>query len=175
MPWREVLRDWAQRKVKNEMTWNRQNRRHIANGLYLPTWSGESISGLIVANDTSGSMDWKSARSACAAEIQAIAEQMKCKLTILHHDSAVCGVQEWEPQDGPLVLEPRGGGGTSHVCIGQWIEENVGDMEDVAGLICLTDLFTEFMKEPTYPVIWCVVNNKDSAAPFGVTIHVEED
>lgn len=176
VPWREVLREWATRRVKTDYTWQRLNRRHIAAGMYLPTFNGESLTGLIVANDTSGSMDWRNARSACAAEIQAIAEQLNCKITILHHDAAVCSVQTWEPADGLLKLEPRGGGGTSHIPVFDWICEHQAELEEVAGLICLTDLYTAFPADaPDYPVLWAVVGNNGSQAPFGTTIEVDQD
>lgn len=174
VPWREVLRDWVSRKVKQEINWTRQNRRYIASGIYLPTLGGESINGLIIANDTSGSMSWQDARSACACEIQGIAEQMKCAITILHHDSAVCAVQQWTPEDGPLKLEPRGGGGTSHRCVTDWIERHIDELGEISGLICLTDMYTEFPREePEYPVLWAVVGNKNAHAPFGTVLEID--
>lgn len=176
VPWRQVLREWATRRVKTDYSWAKLNRRHVARGIYLPSMSGESISGLIIANDTSGSMGHLDARSACAVEIMAIAEQMKCKITVLHHDSAVCGVQEWESADGPLKLEPKGGGGTSHHCVTDWIEKHASFQEnEVAGLLCLTDGYSSFPADPGYPTIWAIINNKGFSAPFGTTIHIDED
>lgn len=172
--WREVTREWAAKRTKNEINWNRQNKRHVSRGLYLPTYSGETLARLVVANDTSGSMDYRNARSACAVEIMAIASQLNCQVTVLHHDCAVCGVQEWEPADGPLVLDPRGGGGTSHVCVFDWVDDHCKD-EEIAGVICLTDLYTNFPSAgPDLPVLWCVVGNKESVAPFGTTIHIDD-
>ncbi len=175
--WREVLREFVNKRIKRDYVWNRPHRRYISQGLYFPTKGGETIGRIIVANDTSGSMDWGNARSACATEIQGLVEQIGCPLVILHHDAAVCNVQEWVPEEGPLTLEPRGGGGTSHVPVFEWITKHGCDWEEeVSCIICLTDLYTEFPRSlPELPTLWAVVGNPQGKAPFGQTIHVTED
>lgn len=172
--WRVQLREWATRKVKRDYSWSKVNRRLISQGVYLPSLGGESLTGLIVANDTSGSMSWNDARSQCSAEIQAIAEQLGCNITILHHDCQVCSVQKWSPEDGALRLEPKGGGGTSHVPVFEWIASS--PEEEIAGLICLTDMETCFPDNaPDYPVLWAAIGRSRIEAPFGETIYIEED
>lgn len=171
--WREVLRDFLMRSAKTEYIWSPPNRRFISNGLYLPRLGGQTMAGLIIANDTSGSMDM-GPRSLCAGEIQGICEQIGCELTILHHDSEVCSVQKWSPQEGRLNLDPKGGGGTDHRPVFQWVEDNAE--EEVAAMICMTDLYSAFPdKAPSYPVLWCVIGNKTGVAPFGTTIHIEDE
>ena len=172
--WREVTREFVSKATKQDYSWSPPNKRFIGIGMYLPRLSGERLAGLIVANDTSGSMDM-GPRSACAAEIQGICEQLQCGVTILHHDSEVCSVQLWEPADGKLKLDPRGGGGTSHVPVFQWIEKNV--TEEISGLICLTDMYSAFPSEaPEYPVLWCsTVKNMQKAAPFGIYLEIDDE
>ncbi len=175
--WREVLRDFINKRVKRDYDWNRPNRRYLAGGVYFPAKGGETIGRVLIANDTSGSMDYLNARSVCATEIQGIAEQIGCNLTILHHDAEVCNVQEWSPDVGILKLEPRGGGGTSHVPVFQWVDKHGDEGDDeIACIICLTDLYTEFPKShPDLPVLWAVVGNPTGKAPFGQTLHVKDD
>lgn len=154
--------------------WSPPNKRFIGRRMYLPRLGGHKLAGLIVANDTSGSMDM-GPRSACAAEIQGICQQLGCDVTILHHDSEVCSVQHWTPADGKLVLAPKGGGGTSHRPIFQWIEDNV--QEEISALICLTDMYSDFPREaPEYPVLWCsTVKGMKTNVPFGIYLEITDD
>jgi predicted metal-dependent peptidase len=172
--WREVTREFVTRMTKQDYTWSPPNKRFIGRRLYLPRLGGEKLAGLIIANDTSGSMDM-GPRSACATEIQGICEQLGCKLTILHHDSEVCAVQEWSPADGKLVLGPRGGGGTDHRPIFKWIEENIH--EEISGLICLTDMMSCFPSEaPEYPVLWCsTYKGQEKSTPFGIYLEIDDN
>lgn len=169
--WREVLRDFVVRASKNDYRWNPPNRRHVWQGIYLPSVTGEQIEGIYIAVDTSGSIGQKEL-SEFAGEIEGICQTAESKLTILYHDSKVAHVQLWEPSDGPLVLQPKGGGGTSHVPVFEWLDANG---EDVQALVCLTDLYTEFPAHgPDFPTLWVVKGNKDGKAPFGTTIHLED-
>jgi hypothetical protein len=61
-----------------------------------------------------------------------------CSLTVLFHDVVVRHVPRWEPSDGPLVLEPKGGG-TSHACGFDWLAEH-GDPPTC--VVRLSDLYT---------------------------------
>lgn len=169
--WRAVLRDFLAKRAKVEYRWNPPARNHIWRGIYLPAMGGQKLDGIVIAVDTSGSIGPKEL-NAFAAEVQGVAECSQSKLTILYCDCAINAVQTWEPSDGDLVLEPHGGGGTSHVPVMDWIDEN---MEEVTALVCLTDLETCFPPAPLYPVLWAVVGNPGAVAPFGTTIHVEVD
>ncbi len=173
--WREVLRDFLTKNTKTEYTWSPPNRRFMWQGIYLPRLGGQTLTGLIIANDTSGSMDL-GPRSACASEIEGICQQVGCSLTILHHDSAVCSVQKWEPSDGKLVLAPKGGGGTSHIPVFDWIEQNQGD-EEISALICLTDMYSSFPSvAPSYPVLWVSTQKgQQKATPFGTYLEIDDE
>ena len=56
--WREALREFVSSamKGKDEFTWRRMNKRHLANDMYLPSMENETIGEIIVAIDTSGSI-----------------------------------------------------------------------------------------------------------------------
>jgi predicted metal-dependent peptidase len=167
VPWQEVLRAFVTRSAKSEYRWNRPNRRFVARGLYLPSLAGESLGEVVVAVDTSGSVGPREL-ARFAAELREIVDAYDVRLTILYHDSAVAHVQEWTPSDGPLVLEPRGGGGTSHVCVFEWI---AGQGADPSCVVCLTDLYTDFPSPaPAVPVLWAVVGGCPARLPFGERI-----
>ncbi len=119
--------------------------------------------------DTSGSIGPEEL-SRFAAEAQAILESYDCALTVLYHDAKVQKVERWRPSDGPLCLDAVGGGGTSHVCVFDWVE---AQGESPACIVCLTDLDTEFPdRAPAVPVLWAVVGGNDARPPFGLRVEV---
>lgn len=171
IPWQAELREFVSAKAKEDYSWSPLNRRFLHRGIRLPSRGGQRISGIVIAVDTSGSIG-EEILSAFAAEIEGIMAISKGRLTILYHDSEVAGVQEWDPNDGPLVLDPKGGGGTDHRPVFKWVDE--ADDECTA-LICLTDMYSCFHKTgPDYPVLFCSIV-KGQTPPFGRLIHLELD
>ena len=85
----------------------------LAQGLYLPGLHSEELGDVVLAVDTSGSID-EQMLGLFAAEANAVLGAYDCTVTVLYHDTEVQKVQTWRSADGPLVLEPVGGGGTSH-------------------------------------------------------------
>lgn len=167
--WRDVLRDFIQKTAKNDYRWTPPNRRFAWRKMYLPSITGETIGDIVVAVDTSGSVG-AAELSRFSSEINGIvgAYEDAC-LTILYHDSEVCHVQRWTPSEGPLVLEPKGGGGTDHRPVFDWVS-NEG-MEP-ACMVALTDLMSMFPdKAPDYPVLWASVSPRNKG-PFGVTVDI---
>jgi predicted metal-dependent peptidase len=168
--WREVLREFIARHAHNDYRWFPPNRRFVHRGLYLPGLRSEELGDLVVAVDTSGSIGGPML-ARFAAEVQGMLEAFDATLTVLYHDARVQHVQTWRSSDGPLVLEPRGGGGTDHAPVFGWVERN--GIEPGA-LVCLTDLHTRFpARAPGYPTLWCAVNNAQAQAPFGQVLTIE--
>jgi predicted metal-dependent peptidase len=168
--WRDVLREFLSQQARNDYSWSPPNRRFIHAGLYLPGLRSEELGDVVLAVDTSGSIGAKEL-GRFASEAQGILDAYDCTLTILYHDADVQRVDTWQPSDGPLELHPVGGGGTSHVPVFDWIEQQ-GRMP--ACVVCLTDLYTEFPDVvPTYPVLWAVVGRTGGQVPFGTRVNVE--
>lgn len=164
--WREILRRFVQRASKNEYSWSPPNRRLIHLGLYLPSVRSETLGRVVLAVDTSGSIGQKELAK-FAAEAQAVLDGYDVDLEIMFHDSEVQHVQHWRPEDGPLVLEPKGGGGTSHIPVFERIDE--GDPPTC--VICLTDGLTLFPRaEPDYPTLWALTTDVD--VPFGDQVRI---
>jgi predicted metal-dependent peptidase len=169
--WREVLRSFVSSCARNDYAWSPPNRRFIQAGLYLPSLRSEELGEIVLAVDTSGSVGPEDL-ARFAAEAQAILESFDCTLTILYHDAEVQQVQRWGSWDGPLKLEPVGGGGTSHVCVFEWVAAHA---DDPTCVVCLTDLYTEFPgRAPLVPVLWAVVGTNSSPPPFGVRVDIHD-
>jgi predicted metal-dependent peptidase len=165
--WRQVLREFLSRLARNDYSWSPPNRRLLHQGLYLPGLRSEELGEVVLSVDTSGSIGTEEL-ARFAAEVQAILETFDCSLTVLYHDAEIQKTQCWRSGDGPIRLEPAGGGGTSHVCVFDWLER---EGEQASCIVCLTDLYTEFpLYAPNVPVLWAVVGDNITAPPFGLRI-----
>lgn len=166
--WKAVLRRFCQTLARDDYSWSRPNRRYVSQGLYLPSLRSERLGTLVLAVDCSGSCWGDAIFKAFTAELQGVLEVLPARVLILYHDVVVQGeVRELEP-DAPLVLTPRGGGGTNHRPVFAWIDRHEPDAQAV---ICLTDLETRLPDvPPSYPVLWCSI--EDHSAPFGEVLKI---
>jgi predicted metal-dependent peptidase len=168
--WKAMLRDFVTCKAKCDYRLTPPNRRFVSDGLYLPTVRGEELGEVVLAVDTSGSIDDESLQR-FGGEVQGILDAYaKARLVILYHDSKVRHIQRWEASDGPIKLEPVGGGGTDHRPVFEWIER---EGLDPACFVCLTDMASRFPAvRPDFPVLWASTV-KGVHAPFGLLVEVE--
>jgi predicted metal-dependent peptidase len=167
--WRGVLREFITCHARNDHSWSPPSRRFVHQGLYLPGLRSEELGEVVLAVDTSGSIG-PGELARFAAEAEGILEAFDCTLIVLYHDAEVQKVQRWSRSDGALILEPVGGGGTSHRCVFDWVER---EGAEPSCLICLTDLHTEFPDlAPATPVLWAVVGGNPSPPPFGLRVAV---
>ncbi|QEL17652.1 hypothetical protein PX52LOC_04650 [Limnoglobus roseus] len=167
--WKEELRAFVSAAARNDYAWSRPNRRFLWQGLYLPGLASEELGDVVIAVDTSGSVG-PAELAVFAGAVEDILSAFACSATVLYHDTEVQGVRAWRSGDGPLVLDPVGGGGTSHACVFDWL-----DRQGVspACVVCLTDLETRFPdRPPAVPVLWAVVGGADTPPPFGTTVRV---
>ena len=163
--WREVLRRYLSTAAKSDYAWTPPNRRYIARGIYLPSLRSETLGPVVIAVDTSGSID-DVTLAAFAAEIAAILEDAAPEAVhVVYCDDAVAATEDFEP--GDLVrLTPHGGGGTAFRPVFDWVAES--DIRPVCA-VYLTDLCgDDFGPEPDYPVLW--VSTAGTEAPFGEVI-----
>lgn len=167
--WRSVLREFVSSHARSDYAWTRPNRRFIAQGLYLPGMFSDELGEVVIAVDCSGSIR-KEQLDAFAGEVNGVLAAFSCTAIVLYHDSEVQKVDEFASVDGPVTLEPVGGGGTSHVCVFDWLAR---DGRQPACVICLSDLETEFPPDPGVPVLWAVTGEV-TAAPFGRVVSLAD-
>lgn len=167
--WRSLLREFLSSQAHNDYSWLRPNRRFLPHRLYLPSPHSEELGTVVIAVDTSGSVSEREL-AIFATEIQGILEAFDCTITILYHDTDIQQEQQWQSSDGPLRLDPVGGGGTSHTCIFSWLAEQDTHPSCV---VCLTDLETTFPQQPPdCPVLWAVIGKNQTLPPFGQRIGI---
>jgi predicted metal-dependent peptidase len=168
--WRDVLREFVSQQARNDYSWARPNRRFIHLGLYLPGMHSEELGDVVVMVDTSGSIGQREL-ALFGNELNGILGAFDCSVTVLYHDTTVCHVQHWRSTDGPLELEAKGGGGTSHVDAFDWIRR---EGASPACVVALTDMDTTFPADPGVPTLWAAVSAGTKSGPFGRTIHLDQ-
>jgi len=165
--WREVLQKFLVKARTDQRSFSRFNRRFIAQGLYLPSVSGEQMGEVCFAVDCSGSIDQKTV-SQFASEIKRVKEDlMPERIHVLYFDSEVSHVESYEQHDD-LDIKPHGGGGTDFAPVFEKIIE-LG-INPVA-VVFLTDLCcNSFGDQPDAPVLW--VTTDPGKAPFGEVVEM---
>ena len=165
--WREVMQKFLVKARTDQRSFSRFNRRFIAQGLYLPSVSGEQMGEVCFAVDCSGSIDQKTV-SQFASEIKRVKEDlMPERIHVLYFDSEVSHVESYEQHDD-LDIKPHGGGGTDFAPVFEKIIE-LG-INPVA-VVFLTDLCcNSFGDQPDAPVLW--VTTDPGKAPFGEVVEM---
>lgn len=163
---RDFLRQFVT-EAKDDYSWSRPNRRHIADGLYLPSLRSERLPDFVMVMDTSGSMD-KTALEMCAGVASEVLEEFPgTKLTVIYADAAVAGVEEFTAENLPVKLHAKGRGGTSFIPAFEYVEQHG---LNPACLVYVTDGYGDVPEVPSYPVLWATTT--EVKGPWGETIHI---
>ena len=169
VPWQRIFRQFAGQAVcKDDYSLCRPNKRYLQDDVLVPGLYAEKAGLIVVSLDTSGSMT-EPQLEAVGAELEALREQA-VEMTLIVADASVQEVV------GPDRLERflragrfRGGGGTDHRPVFQWIR-NAHLRPDL--YVGLTDLHSRFPdSRPPYPVVW-LTQEEHGKAPWGRLIEV---
>jgi predicted metal-dependent peptidase len=163
--WKDVLRDFVQSSMrgKDELTWRKFNKRHLANDIYLPSTEDESVGELVVALDVSGSIG-EEVLNSFASELTSICVNTQPdKVRVLWWDTKVSSEQVFTAKDYEHIktlLKSTGGGGTAPECIDKYlIDKNI----KAEALIVLTDgAFDKPVWKSSMPSLWvCTWTDKN--------------
>lgn len=161
--WKDVLQQFVTSKVKNDYTWIRPNKRYLPD-CYLPSLENPEIENIVVAIDTSGSLN-NNEFGEIATELKSILLTYKTNITLIHCDAKVQKVEEMDANTE--LTKVYGGGGTSYTPVFKEIEK-LG--LNPTALIYFTDGWCDdFPKTiPEYPVLWVLTKeNNYFKNPFG--------
>ncbi len=118
MDWREYLNNVIQSLFKSDYTWQRQSRKSMSSGFYLPGMDNDDMVSVDIAIDTSGSMSDKMLKD-ILGEVRGIMEQFAdFKMRVWCFDTEAYEISEFtqdnidEMDDFQLV----GFGGTDFMC-----------------------------------------------------------
>lgn len=166
--WRELLRRFVDTNARNDYQWFPPNRRHVGNGMILPSLRSQELKNVTMALDTSGSISGADL-AAFESEVRAIVEDYRADTTVIYCDSAVQHVEHFDA-DSPVKLSPKGGGGTDYRPVFEHIEQTG---EYPVCLIIQTDGWCDRFPEepPDCPVLWVLPRKNERFRPFfGETI-----
>jgi predicted metal-dependent peptidase len=168
--WRELLQRFILRSARSDYSWLRPNRRHLHHNLYLPSLSNHQLGEIVIAVDTSGSID-DGQLQRFAAEAGTVLEQCPATVHLLYCDLNIVRRELFQPHDPPILLKPTGGGGTDYRPVFTLIEQT-GIQPDC--LIYLTDLECDLFPErpPGYPVLWLHIGDDGVQPPFGEVVRL---
>jgi predicted metal-dependent peptidase len=164
--WREQLRFIVSTLTRNDYSWRMPSQRYLCQGIYLPKLESPQTGGIVLAVDTSCSID-EIQLNEFAGEIRAIAELTNDPVTVIYCDSKIAGIEELT--DEPL--HPKGGGGTDVRPVFKHVNNN---MQECKVLIYFTDgeFYEQPPAEPDYQVIWAITDNSNFTSEFGTIIHL---
>jgi len=170
LPWQDILRRFINSVAKNDYTWTIPNRRYISAGLYLPSMLSEQVGNIVLAIDTSGSID-NEALAQFGAELSAILDYINAELTVIYCDAQIQKVETYTKSDLPLRLQAHGGGGTDFRPPFKYVHEN--GLNPVV-FIYFTDLqcWAWPHEAPDYPVLWAAYDSGETEVPFGEIMRI---
>ncbi len=151
--WLVVFRQIVGRcMARDEYTWARPNRRWLDMGFIVPGLDNDGGPSVVIAVDTSGSMTGERLAEVCS-EIRPVLARA-ADATLVVHDA---GIQEVVRDTGAIMqwLEAgwtRGGGGTDHRPVFDWIARSHLQPDLFVGL---TDCASTYpVQPPPFPVVW---------------------
>jgi predicted metal-dependent peptidase len=170
MDWREVLRNFMQKTAKDSYDWSVANRRHIANGLYLPSRRSDELKPIMVAFDNSGSVSNEEI-AMFAGELNDILSSMPCTVTTVEFDTDIVRdhVETYTEDDYPVKLERVRCGGTAFAPVFDYAEElAMENGEEWAAVVVMTDMCAPMPdNEPHCPVLWVSTRKTYREPEFG--------
>jgi predicted metal-dependent peptidase len=166
--WKSALRRFIQTSMaRADYSWRQPNRRYLAAGLYLPELRSESMPPLVVAVDTSGSID-QGTLASFAAEVNAIADETRPeRVHVIYCDAEIAREDLFEAGE-PIVFNPAGGGGTDFSPVFRHAEAQI---PDAACIVYLTDMQGTFPNGSEIPTLW-VSTSEGVVGPFGETLEI---
>jgi predicted metal-dependent peptidase len=170
--WRADLSEFLEHTQPSDYSWSAPNRRHIADGLYLPGIVKENAGVFVWCSDTSGSISSRLLDIAWA-EFVALVREMRPERVIYYGcDTDVELIGDWTPDDIPDTPPAHHGGGGTRFSP---LFDAVAALDDPpACLLYFTDLECyDRPTEPDYPVLWVTGQHVTRSEPFGRRVRID--
>ena len=170
--WATVLERIVGSYKREDYSWSRFNKAYFAHGMVLPTLYNESIGDIVVAVDTSGSIS-DDAYQHILGNLAFIHSNLHpSKLHLIQFTDSIHNTMESEEGDDLNEdIFKRVNGGTDVNPVFDWVE-NQGIKPEV--MIVFTDMYMpEVRHDPSYPVVWGVIDNPQCSIPFGERVDIK--
>jgi predicted metal-dependent peptidase len=122
LDWAVLLRHFVEQSTRNDYSWLPPSRRYLFQGIYLPSLHSKELGRIVIAVDTSGSID-TAALAQFSAEVSAVLEEYDTVIDVVYCDTKIQGHEQFGREDLPLVMNPVGGGGTDFRPVFDWVEQ----------------------------------------------------
>jgi predicted metal-dependent peptidase len=174
VPWQAVLAQFMSSVRKDDYRLMPPNRRHVWQGIYLPSLGRPGVENLVVVIDTSGSMSEEQLRKVLG-EIEHLRATVDCRVTLLQVDAAVADAVVYETHEavpfGKFTVAGRGG--TDFRPAFDWVAQRQREeCMHVDALIYLTDGYGAFPPTASYPTLWIYVDTRANDPPFGRVLRI---
>ena len=165
LSWKEILQQFVSYCFGGSRQWLPPNRRHIHQGLFLPSRKDDFLS-VVVAIDTSGST--MEDLPDFLAELKGIVTSFgRYDVTLIECDTEVKNVRnfsEWDPFEYE-EFDFHGFGGTDFRPVFKYINENIAEPKL---LIFMTDGYGDApANPPEYPMLWVLTSDGEPPADWG--------
>jgi predicted metal-dependent peptidase len=171
-PWFDILERFMVGKVKDDITWNRLNKRFISQGIHLPGRATKRTMGVaVLVIDSSCSVSQEEFK-AYNGHINRILEMCNPELVhVIYCDTKVTGHDEYTADDLPINIRTVAGGGTRFKPAFDYIDDQ--DLEPEV-VVYLTDGECDDTNHFTtpYETVWLTTGSTDLA--WGTIIKFEE-
>ena len=169
-PWFSILEPFMVGKIKDDITWNRLNKRFISQGVHLPSRSTKPTMGVaVLVIDSSCSVSEEEFAS-YNAHINRILETCNPEMVhVIYCDTNVTGHDEYTADDLPINIRTVAGGGTRFKPAFDYIDDQ--DLEPEV-VVYLTDGYGDSNFTTPHETIWLTTGSTELA--FGTVIKFEE-
>lgn len=171
--WRESLRDFMTTHCAGDdySTYRKPRRRMMASDIYLPTSMSNSMPSIVVAVDTSGSVD-DAQVAKFLAEVAGVCETVHPEVVhLLYWGSRVVGHETYTTDLQDMlrdVTRPICGGGTDVNCVTKYMDEN--QMNPTCVLVLTDGYLAGSWGQWPCPVMWGITTSR--VADVGTTIRL---
>ena len=166
VPWREILARFVDGSAREDYCWSRPNPRYMSRGLILPSLYSPGYGLILMACDTSGSIDHGTLKEICSEVLGCLAMYQEKgqdpELDVLWCDTQVHAQKITDADE----LRPKGGGGTSFAPVFKYVDKHGLDPR---AIIYVTDGYCDdFGEQPACPTLWVLTQkNREFKPPFG--------
>lgn len=158
----------------DDYSWARPSRKHVWQGVYLPSLYTESVGDILVAIDISGSISQQQAAKFLGVVNLVLSDLKPNRVHFIQCDAAVQHHQEFRGGEVlPSKVGIKGGGGTDMRPIWKWVEDEGKNLS--CAVVCSDFCMSpeDFGVKQQFPVLW-VTCTKGGKAPWGLSVELED-
>jgi predicted metal-dependent peptidase len=177
--WREVLKRFVKTNLRGRdaPSWRKAHKNYLWQDVILPAIIGKKMKHLVIAMDTSGSVQGPLLDAFMSELNKVILDTCPERVDILYWDTRVDRHETYTNDLKGIVSRttPSGGGGTNPDCVPKFMQDQKLKPD---ALVVLTDGYMHSnpgaWASLTAPTLWCVIGNADYIPPKGQIVNIKE-